>query len=111
MLITPRSAAVPWVVWVSCAAADPIPRGIDASANELLPTRAKLRLKIFFITHTRSDRELMPLIYLQRMQISPGGAYVALANHAMASMMSIEGDVFGSCVEGVNVSVLNEYQY
>ena len=47
----------------------------------------------------------MPLIYLQRRQISPGGAYVALANHAMASMMSIEGDVFGSCVEGVNVSV------
>ena len=32
-------------------AADSIPRGIDASANELLPTRETLKLKILFILH------------------------------------------------------------
>ena len=42
-------AVEPWVVWAFCAAIDPIPRGIDASAKELLPTREKLKLKILFI--------------------------------------------------------------
>ena len=39
------------------------------------------------------------------MQHSPGAAYSALANHAMASVMAIESDVFGSCVKGINVSL------
>ena len=51
MLITPRSAAVPWVVLASCAVADPIPKGIDAIAKELLPIRETLKLKILFILH------------------------------------------------------------
>ena len=37
------------VVLASCAVADSIPRGIDASAKELLPIRETLKLKILFI--------------------------------------------------------------
>ena len=40
---------MPWVVLASCAVADPIPKGIDTSAKELLPRRETLKLKILFI--------------------------------------------------------------
>ena len=48
MLITPKSAAVPWMVLASCVVADPIPR-IDASARELLLAREKLEQKKLYI--------------------------------------------------------------
>ncbi len=44
------------------------------------------------------------------LQRSPHLAGVAQANHAMASVMAIKSEVFGSCVEEIEVSVEVEYE-
>lgn len=50
MLITPRSAAVPWAVFASCAAAVPMANGTTASAIAVEPASERLMCNGF---HTK----------------------------------------------------------